>query len=324
MVKGKKLLAILLIILLILIIVSSYIIYVSLSEKCGNGICDFSEEYYENFSSCERDCVNCDDDDECTLDIYNYSIQECIYETLLKCDGNSICETGEYGFSSDCPVCNDNDKCTTDRYDYISERCVYVLLDNCCGNNKCESGENYLNCEDCNKAMILGDLIEEEDYQEVVHFISDDFIRVYKEELEEGRFKITYSEYDLEMHNVILRQMIDFEEETSDFSAWLECIDDFDNKIEARGDFGTDTFFENGVPLFGTDENVLVCEKECNPKTVEDMVMVNKVDEGGEAYFEMQFHFNPDYETHLFCEGVVSSDQPEEEINFDFEINYLK
>lgn len=72
---------------------------------------------------------------------------ECV--TVLFCDGNGICEQGEYPGSDDCPDCDDEDPCTHDTYDYDGY-CEYQRFAPCCGNMECEEGENEQNCPyDC-------------------------------------------------------------------------------------------------------------------------------------------------------------------------------
>ncbi len=74
----------------------------------------------------------------------------CRCEMALFCDGNGICETGEYPDSSDCPQCDDGDPCTQDGYDYGLASCVYESIVPCCGNMDCEEGEDDVACpEDC-------------------------------------------------------------------------------------------------------------------------------------------------------------------------------
>ena len=42
------------------------------------------------------------------------------------CDGNLICEEGEYPGSSDCPDCDDGDKCTWDGYNFSKGTCEHI------------------------------------------------------------------------------------------------------------------------------------------------------------------------------------------------------
>jgi hypothetical protein len=76
----------------------------------------------------------------------------CECETALFCDGNGICEHGEYPDSEDCPECDDGDPCTQDYYDFELGSCVCDAISPCiiCGNLECEEGETGENCpEDC-------------------------------------------------------------------------------------------------------------------------------------------------------------------------------
>ncbi len=94
----------------------------------------------------------------------------CVIE--LFCDGNGICEQGEYPGSPDCPVCNDNDPCTQDYYDYDLKYCVYDATLPCCGNLECEEGEDENNCpNDCLEEQVgdvmITDLDEVEEWVEL-------------------------------------------------------------------------------------------------------------------------------------------------------------
>jgi len=76
--------------------------------------------------------------------------KECKCNIVLFCDGNSICEPGEYPDSNDCPECDDRDPCTQDSYDYDLNSCIYESIIPCCGNMECEEGESEESCpEDC-------------------------------------------------------------------------------------------------------------------------------------------------------------------------------
>ena len=76
--------------------------------------------------------VSCDDNNFCTNDFCSSETGfKCMNITKLNCDGNNICELGEYGKSSDCPNCDDKNKCTADSYDSISKQCIYVEVKSC-------------------------------------------------------------------------------------------------------------------------------------------------------------------------------------------------
>ncbi|MCK4715002.1 MAG: lamin tail domain-containing protein, partial [Candidatus Aenigmarchaeota archaeon] len=92
----------------------------------GNGICEGSE-WPDG-----EDCLpfeGCDDEDDCTLDIFNFNYQSCSHV--------DIC-------------CDDSDDCTLDEYNYTTQECQHTYI--CCGNDICEpeNGETEENCpEDC-------------------------------------------------------------------------------------------------------------------------------------------------------------------------------
>ena len=69
---------------------------------CGNNKCEQGETY----ESCADDCPNCNDDDRCTEDSYDYHLQKCLNKLIIPCCGNKICESNE-DYSSceiDCPL----------------------------------------------------------------------------------------------------------------------------------------------------------------------------------------------------------------------------
>ncbi|TKJ17208.1 hypothetical protein CEE44_01590 [Candidatus Woesearchaeota archaeon B3_Woes] len=98
----------------------------------GDGKCEEGEYPSE-------DCPNCDDNNSCTRDDYDYSIPSCKY-TRVTCLGDGRCEEGEYP-SGDCPNCDDNDACTEDIYDFSTSLCKNIKIINCLGNGICEKGE---------------------------------------------------------------------------------------------------------------------------------------------------------------------------------------
>jgi len=108
-----------------------------------------------NLGDCPEEkpeCPVCDDDNPCTSDLCSEMTEyECKFEEIRPCEGNNICEQGEFGLSEDCPnTCNDEDECTTDGFDYMSGTCMHTDILPCCGNSRCDSGETYVNCQlDC-------------------------------------------------------------------------------------------------------------------------------------------------------------------------------
>ena len=121
------------------------------SDCCGNKICEMSETY----ETCSTDCPNCDDNNQCTKDHYDYHQHKCVNTPILDviCCGNSVCETGETykNCAKDCPNCDDSNECTKDSYDYYEQKCVNEIIVPCCGNGICdEDAEAYSNCPtDC-------------------------------------------------------------------------------------------------------------------------------------------------------------------------------
>ncbi len=126
-------------------------VYISISDCCGNEICEVGETYPE----CAVDCPNCDDNSECTTDSFDYHEQECVNAAIpnVVCCGNSVCELSETyeSCTRDCPNCDDTNDCTTDSYDHHKQECVNEAIIPCCGNEICDEGvETYSSCSlDC-------------------------------------------------------------------------------------------------------------------------------------------------------------------------------
>ena len=73
----------------------------------------------------------CNDYKPCTNDFCSAETgYECMNTIKLNCNGNGICESGEYG-TSDCPNCNDGKKCTADSYDIGAKKCINVEMKGC-------------------------------------------------------------------------------------------------------------------------------------------------------------------------------------------------
>jgi hypothetical protein len=111
------------------------------SNPCdsGTGECmDCVPDCGGHDAACGLACRTCEilDDEECECD------------TILFCDGNDICEEGEYPESNDCPDCDDDDLCTQDSYDYGLKSCINESISPCCGDMECGDGENESNCPD--------------------------------------------------------------------------------------------------------------------------------------------------------------------------------
>jgi len=154
------------------------------ADCCGNKICEVGE----NYETCPADCPNCDDDNKCTKDSYDYHEQKCVNKPILDvvCCGNTVCEIGEtyQNCARDCPNCDDDNKCTKDSYDYYQRKCANKVIIPCCGNGICDKGvETYTNClTDCPKCDDNNNLTADSfDYTTqkckyvVTHYFIDDF-----------------------------------------------------------------------------------------------------------------------------------------------------
>ena len=54
-------------------------VYSSISNCCGNELCEVGEIYPE----CVADCSNCDDKNNCSVDEYDYHEQKCVNTPIL-------------------------------------------------------------------------------------------------------------------------------------------------------------------------------------------------------------------------------------------------
>jgi hypothetical protein len=147
-------------------------------------------------TACVPDCTGHEAPEECELECgackaLDEEACECV--TILSCDGNGICEGGEWPDGQDCQAfggcddgdgctldifdfnrqscshvdicCDDGDECTEDYYNYTTDSCEHPYI--CCGNGICEpgNGETEENCpEDCPEDA--GEEAEEESGEE--------------------------------------------------------------------------------------------------------------------------------------------------------------
>jgi hypothetical protein len=151
---------------------------------CPNEICEMEEKY----ETCAADCPNCDDNNECTKDSYDYHQQKCVNAPLLDkiCCGNGVCETQETyaNCSRDCPDCDDDNDCTKDSYDYHQRKCLNEIIVPCCGNGVCdkdaEASKNCSkDCPDCDDGNKLTsdsfNYATQKCENPVTHYFIDDF-----------------------------------------------------------------------------------------------------------------------------------------------------
>lgn len=163
---------------------NSICVYSIISNCCGNDKCEVGEDY----TSCFDDCPNCDDNNECTDDSYDYHQEGCVNKLDFDevCCGNTLCELGEdYNTcTKDCPSCDDNDACTKDSYDYHRQECVNEVIVPCCGNGMCDEGAEdssscAVDCPDCDDGNKLTEDSFNHDDQEcenvVAYYFIDDF-----------------------------------------------------------------------------------------------------------------------------------------------------
>ncbi|MBI4837144.1 MAG: hypothetical protein HY813_01920 [Candidatus Portnoybacteria bacterium] len=156
----------------------------SISDCCGNAKCENQETY----EKCSADCPNCDDNNRCTADSFDYHLQKCANAPILEnvCCGNGGCEAGEdyQTCARDCPNCDDNNQCTKDKYDYHQQKCVNEIIIPCCGNGICDRGAEArsncsADCPDCNDNNRLTsdsfNYATQKCENAVTHYFIDDF-----------------------------------------------------------------------------------------------------------------------------------------------------
>jgi|GEM_PF-2911987 len=120
----------------------------SCSNECLGGACEECVPDCTGHESAEEECkLSCG---KCEYE----NIEDCSCDIIIPCDGNGICESGEYPESVDCPDCNDGNGCTEDLFDFTLRECYQEVIVPCCGNGECENTtdphENHTNCPaDC-------------------------------------------------------------------------------------------------------------------------------------------------------------------------------
>lgn len=104
-------------------------------DSCCPSNCDYYSD--KDCNLCEND-GDCDDDDECTIDLCHGSPQTCSNQAIITCeDDDGCCPTGcNQGNDNDCSNectyaydCNDQDPCTEDSCD--GTNCVYDEITTC-------------------------------------------------------------------------------------------------------------------------------------------------------------------------------------------------
>ncbi|MFZ2970148.1 MAG: family 16 glycoside hydrolase [Minisyncoccia bacterium] len=153
-------------------------------DCCGNKSCEVSETY----QVCPTDCPNCDDDNKCTKDDYDYHEQKCVNKPILDtvCCGNAMCEISETyeTCAADCKNCNDDNECTKDSFDYHQQQCLNEIITPCCGNKKCDKGAetnttcsaDCPSCDDQNKLTSDSFNYESQKCENILtHYFFDDF-----------------------------------------------------------------------------------------------------------------------------------------------------
>ena len=64
---------------------------------CGDAVCDETE-----LNNCEEDCPSCDDNDKCTVDLFDLENLACVNRPIKDCCGDGICGPHEE-CEEDCP-----------------------------------------------------------------------------------------------------------------------------------------------------------------------------------------------------------------------------
>jgi hypothetical protein len=103
---------------------------------------------------CDRECSICQ----------RLEMESCECLTEFDCDGNLICEEGEYPDSGDCPDCDDQDNCTEDGYNFSTESCEHIF--NC----------TEVPVEESNLSLIITEImynpVQDENYNEWIEIFN--------------------------------------------------------------------------------------------------------------------------------------------------------
>jgi hypothetical protein len=143
--------------LLFLLIGTIILISACSTEKYS--LCPDNVTQVIDLASCPKEqpkCPICSTNETCRKASCSASTNyTCAYTDIQLCNGNGICEQGEFPNSVDCPkTCDDKNSCTGDSYDYALKDCKHDEISPCCGNNNCERGETYVNCQsDCEQTL---------------------------------------------------------------------------------------------------------------------------------------------------------------------------
>ena len=123
------------------------------TDRCGNGVCEDHESYFDCPEDCESGMVDgyCDKmlDGICDRDCPVYLDKDCVGDTEFYCNYNSICEENEN--KDVCPEdCMSDEVCMILKDGYCDLDCPGIDLDCYCGDNECQAFENHDNCpNDC-------------------------------------------------------------------------------------------------------------------------------------------------------------------------------
>jgi len=129
------------------------------TKTCPDGFVAECMNFYlpdkKRCTSCEPDCSeHCKPCGRC--EVLNKKNCTCI--KIFPCDGNGICEEGEYPHSSDCPSCDDQNPCTEDIYNYTLKKCIHIPI-----------------CNHKNKAVIITEIM----YDPVQNDHYNEWIEIY-------------------------------------------------------------------------------------------------------------------------------------------------
>ena len=114
----------------------------SIKELCGDGVCEIGEscscvDCVGNEICKEKEKINCDDSNICTIDRYNEDFDKCEYEDIKPCCGDGICEESER--------CNDElHKTMCDEDCKVRCPAFVVVSDLKCGENCKKVGDKFL------------------------------------------------------------------------------------------------------------------------------------------------------------------------------------
>ncbi len=212
------------------------------------------------------------------------------------------------------PNCNDNDECTKDSYNPNEKICVYEEIGG------------------CREVIEIRKLTTDPRYYDYYE-IEDDTIYAKGDDLINASLTGVFGETGTKTHVIQVFYIFDFKENINnkdrkniEFS--FKCEDQDGIKIKARDDLdemGWSVIYKEEDIYIAIDEATLDCyDSGCAEFfEIKDLVGISQGLKGGQGRFFLNLLINPKYNNiKLECEGEIKVDNPQEKVEFDFDIIY--